>query len=124
DKKLVRILGKAEDVGRPLLYGTSKTFLDFFNLQSLNDLPTLKQLHEIEGGPTTDEGNKDAAPAVVMDLFNKDGPGLVSVETEEESADALDALEKALGEAKKVAKTASTLVFGLEVPDEEQKPTE
>lgn len=124
DKKLVRILGKAEDVGRPLLYGTSKTFLDFFNLQSLNDLPTLKQLHEIEGGPTVDEGNKDAAPAVVMDLFNKDGPGLVSAETEEESADALDALEKALGEAKKVAKTASTLVFGLEVPDEEAKPTE
>ncbi len=126
DKKLVRILGKAEDVGRPLLYGTSKTFLDFFNLQSLNDLPTLKQLHEIEGGPTNSGGDegKDAAPAVVMDLFNKDGPGLVSAETEEESADALDALEKALGEAKKVAKTASTLVFGIEVPDEEAKPSE
>ena len=43
-------------------------------------------------------------------------------ETEEESADALDALERALGEAKKVAKSASTLVFGIEVPDEEQKP--
>lgn len=124
DKKLVRILGKAEDVGRPLLYGTSKTFLDFFNLQSLNDLPTLKQLHEIEGGVPEDAGNKDAAPAVVMDLFNEGGPGLISAETEEESADALDALERALGEAKKVAKTASTLVFGLEVPDDEGKATE
>ena len=123
DKKLVRILGKAEDVGRPLLYGTSKTFLDFFNLQSLNDLPTLKQLHEIDGGAPVDHGDKDAPAAVVMDLFQKDGPGLISAETEEESEDALLALEKALGEAKKVAKTASTLVFGLEVPDEEPKPT-
>jgi segregation and condensation protein B len=121
DKKLVRILGKAEDVGRPLLYGTSKTFLDFFNLQSLNDLPTLKQLHELDGGAPVDHGDKDAPAAVVMDLFQKDGPGLISAETEEESEDALLALEKALGEAKKVAKTASTLVFGLEVPDEEPK---
>ncbi len=123
DKKLVRILGKAEDVGRPLLYGTSKTFLDFFNLQSLNDLPTLKQLQELEGTGPAEVVGDDLGPAMVMDLFDKDGPGLISDETETESADALDALERALGEAKKVAKTASTLVFGIEVPDEEQKPT-
>ncbi len=122
DKKLVRILGKAEDVGRPLLYGTSKTFLEFFHLQSLTDLPTLRQLHEIEGtapAAPVDTG----APAVVMDLFQQDGGGSVSAETEEESADALDALERALGEAKKVAKTASSLVFGIEVPDDDGKPT-
>jgi len=122
DKKLVRVLGKAEDVGRPLLYGTSKTFLEFFNLQSLTDLPTLKQLHEVEGTAPAEVEGPDTGPAVVMDLFQKDGPGLVSDETEAESADALDALEKALGEAKKVAKSASTLVFGLEVPDEEAPP--
>ena len=122
DKKLVRILGKAEDVGRPLLYGTSRTFLDFFNLQSLNDLPTLKQLQELDGIAQAPADAGDTAPAMVMDLFQKDGPGLVSEETEEESADALDALERALGEAKKVAKSASTLVFGIEVPDEELKP--
>lgn len=122
DKKLVRILGKAQDVGRPLLYGTSKTFLDFFNLQSLNDLPTLKQLQELDGhAPAPIEG-EDTGPAMVMDLFQKDGPGLISSETEDESADALDALERALGEARKVAKTASTLVFGVELPDEEGKP--
>jgi segregation and condensation protein B len=123
DKKLVRILGKAEDVGRPLLYGTSKTFLEFFNLQSLNDLPTLKQLQELDGVAPAPVDAGDAGPAMVMDLFAKDGPGLVSSETEEESADALDALERALGEAKKVARTASTLVFGVEVPEEDGKPT-
>jgi segregation and condensation protein B len=123
DKKLVRILGKAEDVGRPLLYGTSKTFLEFFHLQSLTDLPTLRQLHEIEGTAPAAPVDTGGAPAVVMDLFQQDGTGLVSAETEEESADALDALERALGEAKKVAKTASTLVFGIEVPDDDGKPT-
>lgn len=118
DKKLVRILGKAEDVGRPLLYGTSKAFLDFFNLQSLNDLPTLKQLQELDGvAPVVTE---DTGPAMVMDLFRSDGPGLVSNETEEESADALDALERALGQARKVAKSTSTLVFGVEVPDDDK----
>lgn len=124
DKKLIRILGKAEDVGRPLLYGTTRTFLEFFNLQSLNDLPTLKELHELEHGvgPTNPEDASLVPAAMVMDLFNPGGPGLISEETEAESADALDALERALGEAKKVAKTASTLVFGLEVPDDDNKP--
>lgn len=119
DKKLIRILGKAEDVGRPLLYGTSKAFLDFFNLTSLNDLPTLKQLQELDGvGPVPVD--ESIGPAMVMDLFAKDGAGLVSDETEEESADALDALERALGEARKVAKTATNLVFGLEVADDDK----
>jgi len=122
DKRLVRVLGKAEDVGRPLLYGTSKTFLEFFHLQSLNDLPTLKQLHELEGGAPAAPVDADGAPAVVMDLFQSGSGGLVSAETEEESADALDALERALGEAKKVSKTASTMVFGIEVPDDDGRP--
>ncbi len=122
DKRLVRILGKAEDVGRPLLYGTSRSFLEFFHLQSLNDLPTLKQLHELEGGAPVAAPADAGGPAVVMDLFQPGSGGVVSAETEEESADALDALERALGAAKKVARTASTLVFGIEVPDEEAKP--
>jgi segregation and condensation protein B len=120
DKKLVRVLGKAEDVGRPLLYGTTKTFLDFFGLQGLTDLPTLLQLQELEGtAPVVDVS--EAPPAVVMDLFDAGHPGLVSAETEEESADALRSLERALGEAKKVAKSASSVVFGLEVQDEDER---
>ena len=39
DMGLVRIVGRAEEVGRPLLYGTTTKFLDIFGLASLKDLP-------------------------------------------------------------------------------------
>jgi len=47
DRNLVRVLGKKEEPGRPLLYGTSKEFLEFFNLSGLRDLPTLREFHEL-----------------------------------------------------------------------------
>jgi len=119
DKKLIRVLGKAEEIGRPLLYGTTKTFLEFFELASLTDLPTLKQLHELEHGITEPIIENDDRPAVIMDLFNADAASTVSAETEQESNDALEALERALGEAKDVAKRASSLVFGMQVEDED-----
>jgi segregation and condensation protein B len=47
ERSLVRILGKKEDVGRPLLYGTTKEFLDFFSLADLRELPTLREYSEL-----------------------------------------------------------------------------
>ena len=47
ERQLVRILGKKEEPGRPLLYGTTKEFLEFFNLDDLRDLPTLREFHEL-----------------------------------------------------------------------------
>jgi segregation and condensation protein B len=47
DRTLIRVLGKKEEPGRPLLYGTSKEFLEFFNLSELRDLPTLREFHEL-----------------------------------------------------------------------------
>lgn len=41
---LVKIVGRAEIVGRPLLYGTTKKFLDMFGLSDLSDLPPLEAL--------------------------------------------------------------------------------
>ena len=41
DVNLVRIVGRAEEIGRPLLYGTTNRFLEVFGLQSLKDLPKL-----------------------------------------------------------------------------------
>jgi segregation and condensation protein B len=44
DRRLVTITGRAEDLGRPMLYGTTKEFLDAFGLASLKDLPTATEL--------------------------------------------------------------------------------
>ncbi|HHT9118965.1 MAG TPA: SMC-Scp complex subunit ScpB [Candidatus Hypogeohydataceae bacterium YC41] len=44
EKGLVKIVGKDESLGRPLLYGTTKRFLDYFGLNSLNDLPRSQEL--------------------------------------------------------------------------------
>jgi segregation and condensation protein B len=47
DRSLIRIIGKKEEVGRPLLYGTTPEFLRTFNLRDLTELPTLRQFHEL-----------------------------------------------------------------------------
>ncbi len=40
DRELVEIVGKAETPGKPLLYGTTAKFMEYFGINSLNDLPT------------------------------------------------------------------------------------
>ncbi len=47
ERDLLRILGRKEEAGRPLLYGTTRYFLEFFALQSLKELPTLKEFSEL-----------------------------------------------------------------------------
>jgi segregation and condensation protein B len=47
DRGLIRIIGKKEEVGRPMLYGTTPEFLRVFNLRDLSDLPTLREFYEL-----------------------------------------------------------------------------
>lgn len=47
ERDLVRMMGKREEPGRPILYGTSQGFLELFRLRSLRDLPTLKEFTEL-----------------------------------------------------------------------------
>lgn len=63
DRDLIRIVGKKDEAGRPLLYGTTEGFLEIFNLGSLQDLPSLKELHQIE-----EEMQRNAAPGNVIHL--------------------------------------------------------
>ncbi len=46
EKELVAIVGRSEGPGRPLLYGTSEKFMDYFGLKSLEDLPKPKEFKE------------------------------------------------------------------------------
>jgi len=44
EKQMVKIVGRAEELGRPLLYGTTRKFLEVFGLSSLKDLPQVEDL--------------------------------------------------------------------------------
>jgi len=46
DRHLVKIVGRAEELGRPMLYGTTKSFLEVFGLSGLKDLPKVEELRE------------------------------------------------------------------------------
>jgi segregation and condensation protein B len=62
DKGLVEITGKADTVGRPLLYGTTQKFMEYFGINDLSDLPTPKDFSgEINTiGENTDLKEPDA----------------------------------------------------------------
>ncbi|HYB20659.1 MAG TPA: SMC-Scp complex subunit ScpB [Thermodesulfobacteriota bacterium] len=53
-KKLIKIIGKKDIPGKPLVYGTSRKFLEVFGLKDLSELPTLKDLEGL--GPPSTEG--------------------------------------------------------------------
>lgn len=55
EKKLIKILGKKDVPGKPLVYGTSKRFLEMFGLKDLSGLPTLKDLAGLGPLPPQEE---------------------------------------------------------------------
>jgi len=58
ERKFIRVLGRRELPGRPLIYATTKRFLEVFDLKNLKDLPTPKEIEEF--GSALSE-NMDAA---------------------------------------------------------------
>ncbi len=48
EREWVRVVGHKEVPGRPALYGSTRQFLDYFNLKSLDDLPTLAELKDLD----------------------------------------------------------------------------
>ena len=55
EKQLIKILGKKDVPGKPLVYGTSKRFLEMFGLKDLSGLPTLKDLAGLGPPPPQEE---------------------------------------------------------------------
>ncbi|RUA31844.1 MAG: SMC-Scp complex subunit ScpB [Bacteroidetes bacterium] len=48
EKELIEIKGKADAIGRPILYGTSQNFMEYFGINDLKDLPTPKDFSQDE----------------------------------------------------------------------------
>ena len=62
DRGLVKISGRAEAAGRPLLYATTQYFLDHFGLRNLDELPNAAELRHIplpKASVTSEQGNKE-----------------------------------------------------------------
>jgi segregation and condensation protein B len=47
DKKMLRIVGKSDEIGRPMIYGTTKEFLELFGLRDLGSLPSLREIEDM-----------------------------------------------------------------------------
>jgi segregation and condensation protein B len=48
EKKLIRIVGRKNVPGKPIMYGTTKRFLEVFDLKDLSELPTMREITEME----------------------------------------------------------------------------
>ncbi|VAW79202.1 Segregation and condensation protein B [hydrothermal vent metagenome] len=96
DREWVRSVGHRDVPGRPAMYGTTKKFLDYFNLKGLDDLPTLMELRDFdsinaelelsmpgEGAPSlsvveTDAAEvEDTATVIQVAVDSQDPPGTI-----------------------------------------------
>ncbi|MEE2819302.1 MAG: SMC-Scp complex subunit ScpB [Planctomycetota bacterium] len=87
DRRLIKIVGRAEEVGRPMLYGTTKDFLRIFGLANLQDLPEVQGLsREPSWKPAPPESSKDApAPSETTEASNADEEVVETAVSEESS---------------------------------------
>ena len=81
ERDWIRVVGQREAPGRPSMYGTTKAFLDYFDLAKLDDLPPLEEIKamieptlvaedgaSVDGAADTDEAQGAAEPADTADL--------------------------------------------------------
>jgi segregation and condensation protein B len=66
EREWIRVLGRRDVPGRPALYGTTRRFLDHFNLKDLDELPPLAQIRELDEQSISEQG-PNAAPMTVGD---------------------------------------------------------
>ena len=64
DRSLLCIVGKKEEPGRPLLYGTTQEFLNFFSLQNIRELPSLRTFDELNDDSEDALRDLDALPSL------------------------------------------------------------
>lgn len=88
DKKLIRIVGRMDVPGKPIIYGTTKKFLEIFNLKELSDLPTMRELKELTEHQEILEQETidfDAVQSDVYDELNNETSGEIPQEFNQET---------------------------------------
>ena len=126
ERKLIRILGKKDEPGRPLLFGTTREFLELFNLRDLTQLPTLREFQELseESRRIVEEEEAPAPPVQgLTELAHDPAVAERMAQAAAESDSALEALESAMDKADHSAKTATQLLSPAPDGDEPADPS-
>jgi len=97
ERRMVRIVGRKEVVGKPFLYGTTKEFLVHFGLNSLKDLPPLEEFEETFGAGEALAGLSDMVGRPEETFEDEAGPD--SGDREERILREVAAIEEAAADA-------------------------
>ncbi|MDZ7288516.1 MAG: SMC-Scp complex subunit ScpB [candidate division KSB1 bacterium] len=125
ERRLITISGRAETVGRPLLYSTTPEFLKYFGLNDLADLPKPREIEELFG--------KEGMPEELVQALSQEDPQLslpITAESETEPEvipmDINDQVVEALGDpdpSEPTAEVPAATPFPVQTPDsQEQEP--
>jgi len=118
ERKLIRILGKKEIPGRPLIYATTKFFLEVFNLKSLQDMPSLKEIQSF--ARSTDDEMELPLPLAGVDGAE---PEALESETPEPEAESRAAPEPGIETAADEAPEPPAREIGEQEPVEPESGT-
>lgn len=124
DRRLIKIVGKKEEVGRPILYGTTKEFLEFFALRDLNALPTLREFQELteENREIVEREVPKGVAGIVGELSDASFQKRVA-DNDAASEEALAKLESAIDQADTTSKIASKILNPPQPPPEPGAPS-
>lgn len=124
DRRLIKIVGKKEEVGRPILYGTTKEFLEFFALRDLNALPTLREFQELteENREIVEREVPKGVAGIVGELSDASFQKRVA-DNDAASEEALAKLESAIDQADSTSKIASKILNPPQPPPEPGAPS-
>jgi segregation and condensation protein B len=101
NKGLIEIVGRKEVPGRPFLYGTTKSFLEYFGLRSLEDLPKLESLPQLSQIETIQQ-----ADVVPVEDSGLSPAGQQEPATEQETQGPPDAGQESSGQSRLMQETA------------------
>lgn len=119
ERDWVRIVGYRDVPGRPAMYATTKEFLDYFGLQSLEDLPSLAEIRELDDANRKLELGEDAQ---ARQETPKEYDFSSEEEVEQRGASVLDATEDDLAKAAALVERVEANVFAR--PEDEQDDAE
>mgnify|MGYP006225785799 CR=1 FL=1 len=138
DRHLIRIAGQREVPGRPMLYGTTRRFLEVFGLERLKDLPTLRELDELareqglleqtaeDAAPTEGEEGAESAETIAeggAEVSESPAEALAD-EGPAEDGDGSPAEEEAVAAPEAVAAVAEVEATAEEAPAETTEPSD